>query len=253
MPPDVMRRSQPREVRLSDSDPPGLRGNPEDRVAADCPQMVWLELARRCNIRCRTCLHPADGPLMSWETFELALCLVGRGTEVLFLGGGEALLHPDVVDAVAAVADRGGRSSVWTNGMLATPDMSAALRQAGLEHMVFSIHGARPETHERLQVGVDSAQVWGNVSAAVETGLPVRIVTIPMEVNIGELLELAEKAAASGVRDLSWLRFINPPDGMEGEDLFRSGAGSKNRLRLAEITRQIRAVAIGFNDDATAA
>ena len=112
-----------------------------------------IELSSECNLACVYCPYPtmerAKAP-MDWDTFQLTMnhvaYYVQKGTqgEVSLTGIGEAMLHPQFVDAMFLVRSVIGarKMIISTNGIGLTREMAVHLRHAQVQVYV-SLH--RPE------------------------------------------------------------------------------------------------------------
>ncbi len=111
--------------------------------------MSWLEPTRRCNISCDACFATNDPgsekPLARIES-ELEAILRLRRCDGIFIGGGEPLTHPRIVDIVRMVAARGVKPVLVTNGVGLTPALLSGLKKSGLFGFTFHVdsHQARP-------------------------------------------------------------------------------------------------------------
>lgn len=115
-----------------------------------------IRLGFRCNARCGFCYYQdlLDQPVEKEPTYaELrrsleALRRLG-GTEVEFTGG-EPTIRRDLVTLVRDARELGFRNvSLITNGIrLARPDYARELAEAGVNDVLFSIHGADAECHD---------------------------------------------------------------------------------------------------------
>ena len=116
------------------------------------PLSASLELTYRCNWRCVFCYNPRhhDRRGMSADEWLSVLDdLRVLGTLYVTLTGGEALTHPGFLKIAHGVRERSLALRILTNGSLVTEALAgeiAALRPMGVE---MSLHGARPETHDR--------------------------------------------------------------------------------------------------------
>ena len=105
------------------------------------PIMAHLVVTRRCNLSCGYC-HEYDKNSPPVETKELMTRidhLHSLGTIFVTLTGGETLLHPDIVQLVAYVRDRGMIAVMNSNGYLLHRELVEELSRAGLYAMQISI------------------------------------------------------------------------------------------------------------------
>lgn len=92
-----------------------------------------LDILRGCNIRCRDCLNTEANwvkPLAELEQ-ELDLLQRERKPQCISIVGGEVTLHPELVQIVQMVRDRGMFVEVLTNGVDLNSRLLTQLKQAG--------------------------------------------------------------------------------------------------------------------------
>jgi hypothetical protein len=92
-----------------------------------------LDILRGCNIRCRDCynLQPDHvRPLAEIEEQLDALMRLRRLQSVSIVGG-EITLHPDLVEIVRRVRQRGLFVELFSNGVALNDDLLSRLKQAG--------------------------------------------------------------------------------------------------------------------------
>ena len=69
---------------------------------------------------------------------------------------GEPLLHPHIVDMVAAASQLGADTELITNGLLLDEEKAISLIEAGLGRLIVSVDGATPATHAENRTGATS-------------------------------------------------------------------------------------------------
>lgn len=106
------------------------------------PLIVWIELTRRCNLRCRHCFARAGEPLeyelSTLELYSLLEDLKEMKALSLVLSGGEPMLHEDFAHILRYACELGFVVGVATNGLLLT--------QQRLDQL--------PRTYEDLRISV---------------------------------------------------------------------------------------------------
>ena len=163
---------------------------------------LYIEPTTRCNLHCRTCMRnvwdASDGD-MSMDTFHLLmdsledLYAIDR---IVFTGFGEPLVHPHILEMIEAVRNRGVAVSLGSNGLLMDEQMSRALVSLGVDRLVISLDGFRPETYAGVR-GANLATVLDNIRGLNEAKSrlgslhpALGIEFVALRSNIGELAEI---------------------------------------------------------------
>lgn len=114
------------------------------RMAIGC---VALEITQRCNLDCSYCYLSASSEALKdipieevYRRIDLIHAHYGDHTDVQVTGGDPTLRTRDeLVSIVRYIAQKGMRSSLFTNGIRATRDLLEALCAAGLEDVAFHV------------------------------------------------------------------------------------------------------------------
>ena len=119
-------------------------------------------------------------------------CARREGIEFVRFTGGEPLIHKEIVEMIALVANLGMRPSIITNGGLLSKRVDA-LQRAGLEQVVVSIDGATAATHDSIRrvPGLFSVSMRG-LAIAIESGLRLRVNTVCGPSNFREMPALQD-------------------------------------------------------------
>lgn len=129
---------------------------------------LYIEPTTACNLQCSTCIRNVwDDPIaaMKQETFEhivASLSSLPDLKRVIFTGFGEPLTHPRILDMIAAIRERDIAVTVGSNGLLLTPQMTRELVRLGVDRLVVSVDGVKPETYEEVR-GADLGKVLENL------------------------------------------------------------------------------------------
>jgi len=129
---------------------------------------LYIEPTTACNLQCSTCIRNVwDDPIaaMKQETFEhivASLSSLPDLKRVVFTGFGEPLTHPRILDMIAAIREREIAVTVGSNGLLLTPQMTRELVRLGVDRLVVSVDGVKPETYEEVR-GADLGKVLENL------------------------------------------------------------------------------------------
>ena len=121
---------------------------------------VNLQLLYSCNFKCRICdfwKAPYNG--ISYLTLENAQITAKKlkafGPMVISIGGGEPLIHPNLVEIVQCFSQDNFPAMIC-NGWFVTPEKAAAIFKAGMYEVSVSVDYINPEKHDR-QRGMEGA------------------------------------------------------------------------------------------------
>jgi len=121
---------------------------------------VNLQLLYRCTMRCRICdfwqeKYQREPALTTAQVERISDKLASIGPQIVSIGGGEPLLHPDIAGVVRAIA-RHHFPVMICNGWFVTPALARAVFAAGAYEVSISVDYADPAKHDR-QRGVEGA------------------------------------------------------------------------------------------------
>lgn len=122
--------------------------------------LIWLEPTKNCNISCAGCFaenDPGGHKNLSDVKKEIASLAAACRADVLAIGGGEPLTHPDIIEIVRSAAQNGFKPFVNTNGVLATPELLVELKNAGLKGLTFHVDSLqnRPGWEGKTEEGLN--------------------------------------------------------------------------------------------------
>lgn len=196
------------------------------------PLMVYVELTRRCNMRCRHCDiwktwqgRVPTGEIQPEVLVGLLHFLARKGLIAVDLFGGEPLLRPDLEKIVTQLKEARLHVTVTTNGTLLDKDRAEALVASGLDQLLVSIDGPSAEIHDSLRGSVGAferavAGVYAFLAACAKTvsssgrkqpsGSPtprLGINTMVCKQNMDLLPKTAELAASLGATQIRLLPY----------------------------------------------
>jgi MoaA/NifB/PqqE/SkfB family radical SAM enzyme len=110
--------------------------------------IAWLEVTDICDLHCEGCYRQrltGHKPLQQIKE-EILFFKRWRNPDNVSIAGGEPLLHPQIVDIVAFIAENGIKPILLTNGVKLTPGFLRELKEAGLVGFTMHIdsHQGRP-------------------------------------------------------------------------------------------------------------
>jgi MoaA/NifB/PqqE/SkfB family radical SAM enzyme len=169
---------------------------------------VNLQILYACNYRCAICdfwKPPWNRkPLFSAAQAEVISAKLQRlGPQIVSIGGGEPLLHPELFAIVRALA-RYHFPVMITNGSLVTPKLARQLFEAGMVEISVSVDYAQPDKHD-AQRGVSGAHARALEALAVlqasrtHPEQRVNMISVIMEDNLPEVEPLIEVCRELGI------------------------------------------------------
>ncbi len=168
---------------------------------------LYIEPTTGCNLHCRTCIRNVWGDpeaKMTMDTFRRIMAgLDGLPdlSRVVFTGFGEPLSHPNILEMIEAVRRRDIAVSVGSNGLLLKRKMAQELVRLGVDRLVVSVDGVRPETYAGIR-GAVLSQILDNIRSLNEAKrhfgslVPaLGIEFVALKSNLAELAELTGLAS----------------------------------------------------------
>lgn len=165
---------------------------------------VLVELTYRCNLDCVFCYNDLGlrGTPLARDAYERLLDdLQAMQVMNLILTGGEPLAHPDFFAIGAAARERGFVVRVKSNGHALSGLLAQRLRDEVDPYIVeISLHGARPETHDRqTRVPGSFVRLVENLRGLRALGQRVKLNATLTAWNEGEAREMFALADALGI------------------------------------------------------
>jgi MoaA/NifB/PqqE/SkfB family radical SAM enzyme len=143
---------------------------------------------------------------MSWDTFSRITRYFSLTEGIDLTGGGEPLLHPELVSMIEAGKAGGCSVGFNTNGVLLNNELAGELVALDVDWIAYSVDAATPQTYEAIRRGAKFNQVLDNIAAlkaakkARGTTLPLTMaVFVMMRDNIGELPTFIDLAFQMGI------------------------------------------------------
>lgn len=114
------------------------------------PYNVFIELTYNCNLRCPHCyiqdsLTEEKKFLDKEKVFEVLDDLEKMNTVNVFFTGGEATLHPDIVEILKYATSKNILVSLLTNGQLLTDKLLSEIKEIPLYEIQLSLYGNEEE------------------------------------------------------------------------------------------------------------
>jgi hypothetical protein len=110
--------------------------------------IAWIEVTDICNIHCEGCYrqHMTGHKSLEQLKDEVLFFMKWRNPDNFSIAGGEPLIHPNIVELVAFIAEQGCKPVILTNGLALTPELLHKLKKAGLAGFTMHVdsHQNRP-------------------------------------------------------------------------------------------------------------
>ncbi len=167
------------------------------------PMTALFELTFVCNHACSFCYNCPTGQkeMSTGEVIDALRKLADFNILYLTLTGGEPLVRKDFFEIARAAREMGFALRIYTNGYLIDEAMARRIREvANPVEMEISIHGARPETHEKLTCVPGSLQRVINAARSLHAlGIKVNLKCPITRDNQEEVLDMHRLAREIGV------------------------------------------------------
>ncbi len=200
--------------------------------ALAAPETLHLAVTTRCDQECRGCFYSGSpGMDMDRELIDgITGDAVRHGILQVALGGGEPLLHPDILGIVGRFRDAGVVPNITTNGNLLDREMAASLRDAGVGQVQISLNGPDREINSRTRPNFQKAMEA--IRACRREDLRYGINFLLMRSNLHALHGTARLSSANGAATLNLLRPkppVHDPDWLREESPSRRQYGKLAR------------------------
>ena len=202
-------------------------------VQAGNPRFCDIVITNRCLLKCKMCKSWQCGPQSNELTLDEAKKFVQELSEFvkepleINVMGGEPLWKDWCLDLCSFISKKGFRSIISTNAYLIDEDMAKRIADSGLNVLAISLESLNPNTHNYMR-GKDD--VFSKVMKAIEylekycgSNLTVTILTIIMEKNLNEILELTEWVNKNkALQNISFLALLETGLVQERHNWFKS-------------------------------
>jgi radical SAM protein with 4Fe4S-binding SPASM domain len=145
--------------------------------AEEFPLMVVLSVIYICNSKCPGCPYTnsdirktyKDAPFISPEIFKKVADECGKYDAYIRLsGGGEPLLHPQMVELIEYAKAKGAKVGLITNGSVMTPDKADRILVRDTDMIEFSVDAGDKKTYSKVRCGLDFDALVENVKYTVK-------------------------------------------------------------------------------------
>lgn len=193
---------------------------------------LYIEPTTGCNLHCRTCIRNVWEDTvepMNQSTFRQLLESLDQLpdlTRVVFTGFGEPLTHPHILEMIQAVRKRNLAVTLASNGLLLDAEMARELVRLGVDRMVVSMDGVKPETYASVRGGMlyqvlNNLRVLNEVKSQLGSLTPaLGIEFVVLRSNVAELAEMAGLASRLNVARVLVSNVLPYTEEMRNEILY---------------------------------
>jgi hypothetical protein len=139
--------------------------------------IAWLEITDICNLRCEGCYRQTLSGHKSLEEIkeEIRFFKRWRNPDNVSIAGGEPLLHPEIMDIVAFIAENDIKPVILTNAVRLEPGILRELKRAGLSGFTIHIdsHQGRPGWDGKNEKDLNALRAQYAAMVAAEGGMYV--------------------------------------------------------------------------------
>jgi len=178
-----------------------------------------IEVTRRCNNRCIHCYNNLPigdrDALLNELTYAEHCRILDEITEAgclwLLYTGGEIFLRKDFLDIYTYAKQKGLLITLFTNGILLTPEIADYLAQWRPFSIEITLYGRTKETYERITRNPGSYErCMRGISLLMERGLPLKLKTMAISINKQELWEMKRFVEEGLGLEFKFDAMINP-------------------------------------------
>lgn len=189
-----------------------------------------IELTNVCNARCVFCPREKMQSIghMEENIFYKVIDKIRNANigKIMFIGRGEALLHPRALEYIRSIRDYTGvKLEIFTNGTPLTPEVTDALAELndGILQLRInvSLHSLRRDMHEKM-VGVDLRTVVRNLRYLMskKEKLSYSVCFVKNKLNEAETQKLQDYFARHGIKKTGIDLVYNKGGHVDNRDVF---------------------------------
>jgi pyrroloquinoline quinone biosynthesis protein E len=207
------------------------------------PETIHFSVTGRCDQACAGCFYSArtgSNVAATHAPFPLFEQVVRQAEQVrvfqIALGGGEPLLHPQLVEMVRLAHAHNLVPNLTTNGNRLTRELSLALKEAGLGQVQISLNGADEATNAHTRPNFAAA--LRALEACRDVGLRFGLnflLTRSSLPGLGDVVQLGQRLGAESVN------LLRPKPPVTDDDwLARGSPGPDDYRAIKRILRRLR-------------
>jgi MoaA/NifB/PqqE/SkfB family radical SAM enzyme len=157
---------------------------------------VKIVTGLKCNIQCVFCYYRDNlhAPNRKFEEIRSDLLYArNRGITEVDFSGGEPTVHPDLPRVIEEAKSIGvDKVCIISNGLrFANKEYAATLKNAGLDEILFSVHGSSEKTHDEItRIQGSFRKISKAISNASSEGIQIRTNTVVNRINYNDLMAI---------------------------------------------------------------
>lgn len=189
------------------------------------PKWAVVEITDKCNFNCEWCYMGCRvtkvGKCMTKHTFSMILhILQNAGIIQVTLGGGEPLIHPNLIEFVSLVKQKNMIVHIISNGWFIDEPMAIKLGNAGADQVQMNIDSVNPEKHDAIR-GIKGShartlKAFQYIKKAGITGVCQTVLTTR---NIDEIKDIIILARNLGIERIRVWDMVPAGSGMDKKNL----------------------------------
>ena len=211
----------------------------------DTPIRGQFELTPLCNLDCKMCyVHLTDPSvkarmLCGDQWIELMGQAIEHGMMIAMLTGGEAMTHPDFKEIYMYLIEQGVCVWLKTNGILLNRDMIELFAEYPPYIIDVSLYGCDRESYVAV-TGHDAFEtVTGNIRAAIDAGLHLRLMVTPSAYMLPWVERVMEHAISFGAEDVLIGAMLWEADSNTGRSSEDYGLSLEQSARIYRRSREM--------------
>lgn len=217
-----------------------------------------FELTDLCNFSCVHCFRTeAKGAPRYLDKTVIDRVLdqaaAYNGLDLVALTGGEPTLHPEFVDIVATIANRGHDLTFISNASRIDATLDAILPYLGaVRSVAFSLDGGDATTHDQIRRRPGSfRQVVGAITRCRNEGLEVHVNSVVTRANADELEAIVALAARLGCRAVGFAHCQPTPEAVATGLVMDAGERRRAEADIAALDDLFRIEVVVAGDHFT--
>ena len=202
--------------------------------------IVFLEITRECNLRCKHCLNNSGNCLQNELSFEelskIVKDLAENGVQEIRFTGGEPLINDKVYELLKLSSENGIYTVIGTNGTLITKEVAKKLKDVGLMKAVVSIDGSR-KSHDYIRGKGTYEKIAKGITNLRNNDIFTSISFTATNLNYKEFTKVVKYARKYNVNNVWSDRYI-PLGGSEDKNLMLNYEQTREYLNIMSRERE---------------